>query len=70
MQYLTLSAHFDGYQIKLDEPLELPPDTPLIVTVLPQRRSDEDASWVRAAAAGLARASGDDEPDYSAADLN
>ncbi|RIK83135.1 MAG: hypothetical protein DCC67_06315 [Planctomycetota bacterium] len=69
MQFLALSAHFDGQQIRLDEPIDLPPHTPLIVTVLPPRNGSEDASWALAAATGLARAYGDCEPDYSIADL-
>jgi len=34
MPAVTLKAHFNGQQIVLDEPFDLPPDSPLIVTVL------------------------------------
>ena len=63
---INLKAHFDGERILLDEPFDLPANTPLVVTVLP---AEADAPWTLAAAAGLARAYADDEPDYSAADL-
>ena len=69
MPAVTLRAHFDGEQIVLDEPFDLPPNSPLMVTVLPKEDSTEDAQWHGLAAAALARAYGEDEPDYSAADL-
>jgi hypothetical protein len=31
---VTVKAHFDGQQIQLDEPVELKPNTKLLVTVL------------------------------------
>ena len=31
---VTVKAHFDGEQIQLDEPIELKPNTKLLVTVL------------------------------------
>jgi hypothetical protein len=69
MPAVTLKAHFNGKQIVLDEPFDLPPDSPLMVTVLPKQNSTEDAQWQVLAAAALARAYGEDEPDYSAADV-
>lgn len=69
MKALTLKAHFDGRQILLDEPYELRPGTPLAVTVLPSSADADDAAWTAAAAASLARAYGDDEPEYTTADL-
>ena len=69
MPAVTLKAHFNGKQIVLDEPFDLPPDSPLMVTVLPKKDSTEDAQWRGLAAGALARAYGGDEPDYSAADL-
>jgi hypothetical protein len=69
MTAVSLKAHFNGKQIVLDEPFDLPPDSPLIVTVLPNENSTEDRQWHGLASSALARASGDDEPDYSAADL-
>jgi len=68
MQPITIKAHLDGQRLVLDEPCELPQNSPLIVTVLPA--SDDDQSdWTQIAATGLARAYSNDEPEYSLADL-
>ena len=69
MPAVTLKAHFNGKQIVLDEPFDLPPNSRLMVTVMPKEDSAEDAQWHRLAADALARAYGEDEPDYSAADI-
>jgi hypothetical protein len=69
MPAVTLKAHFNGKQIVLDEPFDLPPDSLLMVTVMPKDDSTEDAQWHRLAAGALARAYGENEPDYSAADV-
>jgi hypothetical protein len=68
MPAVTLKAHFNGKQIVLDEPFDLPPDSPLIVTVLSIAPS-EDPHWHDVASHALAGAYGEDEPDYSDADL-
>ena len=34
MLAVTLKAHYDGERILLDEPFEIPPNSPLMVTVL------------------------------------
>lgn len=66
MPDITLKAHFDGQNIKLDEPNELPRDSQLLVTVLaPTELDQERAEWFDLSMQGLARAYGDDEPDYS-----
>lgn len=65
METVTLRAHFDGKQIVLDEPFELEPNTELIVTVLPTSSDEEREAWTRLALESLARAYGDDEPEYS-----
>lgn len=66
MNTITLPAHFDGEQIRLDIPFVLAPNTRLIVTILPQSLSDEEQSaWHLLSAVGLAAAYGDDEPEYS-----
>jgi hypothetical protein len=36
MKTVTLSAHFDGKHIQLDEPFKLPPDARLLVTAVPE----------------------------------
>jgi hypothetical protein len=70
MGTVTLKAHFDGKHICLDEPYELQPDSKLIVSVLSgDTLEDERQAWLAASQAGLARAYGDDEPDYSNAVL-
>ncbi len=65
METVTLRAHFDGKQIVLDEPIELEPNTELIVTVLPSAADEEREAWARLALESLARAYSDDEPEYS-----
>jgi hypothetical protein len=68
MAAISLKAHYDGTAIRLDEPFELAPNARLIVTVLPPELDSGDRSlWAALAAEGLARAYGDDEPDYSSA---
>ena len=72
MSSVILKAHFDGEHIVLDEPFVLPPNAPLAVTVLalPSPEHDrERAGWAALSAQSLARAYGDNEPEYSLADL-
>jgi hypothetical protein len=70
MSAITLKAHYDGKQICLDEPFELQPNSKLIVTVVSgDSLEDERQAWLPASQAGLARAYGEDEPDYSHAAL-
>jgi len=69
---VILKAHYDGEHIVLDEPFELPPNTPLAVTVLSPATPEHDgerAEWAALGDQSLARAYGDDEPEYSLADL-
>ncbi len=67
MRTITLPAHFDGDRIVLDEPFEFEPNAKLIITVLPpQHQSDaERDDWANLAMQGLARAYGEDEPEYT-----
>jgi len=69
MPAISLKAHFNGKQIVLDEPFDLPPDVPLIVTVMEKNGVASDASWQEISMEGLASAYGENEPDYSANDL-
>ena len=69
MPSVTLKAHFNGTQIVLDEPFDLPPHSSLMVTVLAQETSEDHARWHDLSASGLSRAYGVDEPEYSAADI-
>ena len=67
MPTVSLQAHFDGKRIQLDEPYELPANSRLIVTVLPEEESFEQwrEDWYRMAAINFERGFGPDEPDYS-----
>jgi hypothetical protein len=63
MESITLQAHYDGRQILLDEPVELQPNTKLLVTVI-QPSGFEEMEWHNFSAENLAAAYGDDEPEY------
>jgi hypothetical protein len=66
MSVVTLKAHYDGEKICLDEPFELLPNTPVLVTVpQPDAESQDRAEWFALAKAAFARTYDDDEPDYS-----
>jgi hypothetical protein len=67
MPTAILRAHYDGEHIVLDEPFELPANAPLMVTVFGP--DTERSEWAALNAASLARAYGDREPDYTAADI-
>lgn len=68
MYYQTLKAHFDGKQVVLDEPASFDVGTPLLVLLAKEETLEEErAAWLEMSAAGLARAFGPDEPDYSSA---
>ena len=63
MSVITISAHFDGVHILLDEPYTLEPSARLLVTVLPEEDDERDA-WLQLSAESLARVSDLDEPEY------
>jgi hypothetical protein len=68
MSVVTLKAHYDGKHICLDEPIDLPANAQLMVTVWPapdESLEEERAAWFAFAQQSFARAYGDDEPDYS-----
>ena len=65
MNLVTLKAHFDGKHVCLDEPCNLPPDTRLLVLVAPDPEEAFREDWFALCRQALARAYGDDEPDYS-----
>lgn len=69
MPSVSLRAHYDGERIQLDEPFDLPPDVPLLVTVLPPEADGDRATWTAAARDALARAFGEGEPEYTADDI-
>lgn len=70
MPTVTLKAHFDGDRILLDEPYELPANTPLMVTVLPSPPQDDAESSLPLARVALTKAFCDDEPEYTTRDLH
>lgn len=59
----TIPAHFDGQHILLDEPVELEPNTKLLVTVLPKDVEADD--WRRLSADRLEGAYNNGEEEYS-----
>ena len=63
MENITLRAHYDGAQILLDDPVELQPNTKLLITVI-QEPEMERETWLNFSAQGLADAYGDDGPEY------
>jgi hypothetical protein len=66
MKQTILRAHFDGEQIRLDEPFELEPNTPLTVIVGDDDTLDsEREDWWLLSSQRLAEAYGKDEPEYS-----
>lgn len=66
MPMITLSAHYDGRQIRLDEAYDLKPDTKLFVTVLSEPEPDNaHKDWMNLSAARLTDAYGKGEPEYS-----
>jgi hypothetical protein len=69
MAAVTLKAHYDGERILLDEPFEIPPNSPLMVTVLAPSDTERVGDWQSAARVALSRAYGNGEPDYSAGDI-
>ncbi len=67
MATAILRAHYDGEHIVLDEPFELLANAHLIVTVV---ASDvERFEWTTLGISGLTHAYGNDEPEYTTADL-
>ena len=55
MSALTVTARYDGERIVLDRPLDLQPDTRLLVTVLPEP-DEESADRTSLALRSLERA--------------
>jgi hypothetical protein len=69
MPAVSLKAHYDGERIILDEPFEIPPNSALMVTVLPPTEAPVDEDWFLVARKALSAAYGTDEPDYGIEDL-
>lgn len=69
MPTVSLRAHYDGERIQLDEPFDLPPDVPLLVTVLVPEADDDRGAWIATGQQALARAYGNNEPEYTLNDI-
>ncbi len=69
MPVITLKAHYDGNRIILDEPFEIPPNSSLMVTVLPDSKAAVGDDWTLTARKALSSAYGPDEPEYGPEDL-
>lgn len=67
MKTVALTAHFDGEKVQFDEPYQLAANARLVVVVLPP--DEECGAWSRLSAGQLAKAYGNSEPEYTAADL-
>jgi hypothetical protein len=67
MPKVAIPAHFDGEQIRLDEPFQFPKDARLLVVLVAEPRDLE--GWSSFSKSGLSRAYGSDEPEYSTEDL-
>ena len=59
----TIPAHFDGEHILLDEPVQLEPNTKLLVTILP--KDIEHDAWLQLSGKRLQSAYGNSEEEYS-----
>lgn len=68
MPLLTVAAHYDGSRVLLDEAVHLRPNTRLIVTVLEDSDQERD-EFLGMASRALGMATGDDEVEYTEADL-
>ncbi len=69
MSILRINAHFDGQHIQLDEKVDLPLNARLIVTVLSDEAATDQSDWSTLAKAALARAYGENEPEYGTDDI-
>lgn len=70
MSLTFFKAHYDGSQIVMDEPVDLPASQPLLVAVLNQDGGDAgDADWRALGGAHFLGAYGDDEPEYGPEDV-
>ena len=69
---ISLSAHYDGKSIVLDDEYPLAPETKLLVTVIANKDEDslsaERRAWSAKGRQAMSRVFGNDEPEYSAAD--
>jgi hypothetical protein len=67
MKTVALSVHFDGEKVQFDEPCQIEANARLVVVVLPN--DDERHEWSQFSANQLEKAYGENEPEYTVADL-
>ena len=66
MPMITLSAHFDGEKICLDEPFKFAPNSKLAITVLSEfENKNEHKDWLNISEQKLIDSYGENEPEYS-----
>jgi len=68
MPMTSIAAHYDGKHVLFDEEVHLRPHTRLLVTILEDQDSDRD-EFLALAATALANSFGEDEVEYTEADL-
>lgn len=68
MPMKSICAHFDGHQVCLDEEVDLRPQARLLVTIL-EDHDPERSDFLALASAAFADSYGDDEVEYTEADL-
>lgn len=68
MPMTSIAAHYDGKQVLFDEEVDIRPHTRLLVTILEDQDSDRQ-EFLSLAATALADSYGEDEVEYSEADL-
>ncbi|MCP5542211.1 MAG: hypothetical protein H7A52_18870 [Akkermansiaceae bacterium] len=64
----SVIAHYDGQRVCLDEEVTIAPETKLLVTILEDSDRDRE-EFLRLAGAAFADSYGDDEIEYTEADL-
>ncbi len=68
MPLISIPAHYDGSHVLLDEAINLPPNTRLIVTVLDDSDPDR-AAFLGMSSCALNAAYSDEEVEYTENDL-
>lgn len=69
MKLQTITAHFDGKNICPDEPIDLTPNTKLLITVLSEKLEVDRSDWATLSMISLERAYGENDPEYTIAKI-
>ena len=67
MSSTVIKAHYDGKHLVLDESIDLPTNQPLLVQLIAP--DAEHSGWNALGEWSLSRAYGQNEPEYTTADL-